>query len=298
MNNIKKRNKSFNHFLKLFKSILKMVLSHRKIIGLITDFGSRGQHYVASIKGVILNINSKVKIIDISHNITPFSIIEASYIIKTTYKYYPKGTVFIIVVDPGVGSSREILAIKTVDNYYFVGPNNGVFLGAFELHEIKECIEITNEEYFIKPVSKTFHGRDIMAPIAAYITQGVPLSNLGVNFNPHKQIYYPIEFNKISNKELRCVIQYIDEFGNITTNVQANSFPLKIGAIMKIKFKQTEAKGTFVEFFNEVSKDAIILLFGSSGFLEISKNQGNAADDLGVSVGDTITIILSEVNNK
>lgn len=275
-----------------------MELLQRKIIGLITDFGSRGQLYVASMKGVILTINPNVKVIDISHNITPFSIVEASYVIKTTYHYYPEGTVFVIVVDPGVGSSREILAVKTVNNYYFVGPNNGIFLGAFELSEFKECIEITNEDYFIKPVSKTFHGRDVMAPIAAHITKGVPLSNFGVNFDLNKQIYYPIEFIKISNKELRCTIQYIDDFGNITTNIQANSFPLKIGAILTINSKQTEIKGSFVEFFNEGNKDSIILLFGSSGFLEISKNQGNAAYDLGVSVGDTITVMLSEVNNK
>ncbi|NHJ22318.1 MAG: hypothetical protein EAX91_15335 [Candidatus Lokiarchaeota archaeon] len=275
-----------------------MELLKRKIIGLITDFGSRGQHYVASMKGVILTINPNVKVIDISHNITPFSIVEASYVIKTTYHYYPEGTVFVIVVDPGVGSSREVLAVKTVNNYYFVGPNNGIFLGAFELSEFKECIEITNEDYFIKPVSKTFHGRDVMAPIAAHITKGVPLSNFGVNFDLNKQIYYPIEFIKISNKELRCTIQYIDDFGNITTNIQANSFPLKIGAILTINSKQTEIKGSFVEFFNEGNKDSIILLFGSSGFLEISKNQGNAAYDLGVSVGDTITVMLSEVNNK
>jgi S-adenosylmethionine hydrolase len=272
-----------------------MVISHKRIIGLITDFGTRGQHYVSSMKGVILNINPEVNIVDISHSITPFSIIEASYIINTTYTYYPEGTVFIIVVDPGVGSSREILAIKTVNNYYFVGPNNGIFLGVFESNEFFECIEIKNEDYFIKPISNTFHGRDIMAPVAANITKNIPLSNFGVPFNPNDQISSPIVFNKISNKEIRCTVQYIDEFGNIITNIKASSLSLKDGVNLKIKVKQTEISGKFVQFFQNVIKNSLLFLIGSTGFLEISKNKCNAAVDFGVSVGDIIKVILPEV---
>jgi S-adenosylmethionine hydrolase len=275
-----------------------MELSHKRIIGLITDFGIKGQHYVSSMKGVIYSINPEVNIVDISHSITPFSIIEASYIVKTTYKYYPEGTVFIIVVDPGVGSSREILAVETIDNYYFVGPNNGIFLGISESNKFLECIEIKNQEYFLQPISNTFHGRDIMAPIAANITKDIPLSNFGVSFNPSKLISCPIVFNKISNEEIRCTIQYIDEFGNIITNFKAGSLPLKDGAILKIIFKDTEISGKFVKFFQNVMKNSILLLVGSSGFLEISKNQGNAALDFGVKIGDIITVILPEVTKK
>lgn len=275
-----------------------MAKLHKRIIGLITDFGTKGQHYVSSMKGVILNINPEVNIVDISHSIVPFSIIEASYIIKATYKYFPIGTVFIIVVDPGVGSSREILAIKSVDNYYFIGPNNGILSSLFELSDFSECIEITNEEYFNKPISKTFHGRDIMAPIAANITKGLPLSKFGVKFNPGKLVSYPIELKKISDNEVRCTIQYIDEFGNIITNLKTDSLSLKDGATLKIKLKQTEINGKFVQFFEKVIKSSVLFLVGSSGFLEISKNQGNAAVDFGVSVGDSITVSLPEVNKK
>ncbi len=271
---------------------------HKRIIGLITDFGTKGQHYVSSIKGVILNINPEVNVVDISHSITPFSIIEASYVIKTTYKYYPKGTVFIIVVDPGVGSSREILTIKTVDNYYFVGPNNGIFLGVFESNEFSECIEIKNENYFINPISKTFHGRDIMAPIAANITKNIPLNNFGLPFNPSDQVICPIVFNKISDKEVICTVQYIDDFGNIITNFKASSLSLRDGAILKMKLNQTEISGKFVQSYQNVIKKSTLFLVGSSGFLEISKNQGNAAVDFGVSVGDIITVILPEVIKK
>lgn len=275
-----------------------MATLHKRIIGLISDFGTKGQHYISSMKGVILKINPEVNIVDISHSITPFSIIEASYVINTTYSYYPEGTVFIIVVDPGVGSSRKIIAIKTVNNYYFVGPNNGIFSSVFESHDISECIEIQNKDYFIKPVSKTFHGRDIMAPIAANITKGIPLSNFGVKLNPNKLISYPIESKKISEKEISCTAQYIDGFGNIITNIKANSLSLKEGATLKIKLKQTEISGKFVQFFEKVIKNSVLFLVGSSGFLEISRNQGNAAVDFGVSVGDSITVLLPEVNKK
>ena len=107
--------------------------NEKPIIALLTDFGKRGQHYVASIKAIILRINPYVRFVDISHQISPYSIVEASYVLKSTYKLFPKGTIFIIVVDPGVGSSREILAIKTKSNYFFVGPNNGIFSSAISL---------------------------------------------------------------------------------------------------------------------------------------------------------------------
>ena len=272
-----------------------MEISHKRIIGLITDFGIKGQHYVSSMKGVIFSINRDVNIIDISHSITPFSIIEASYVIKTTYKYYPEGTVFIIVVDPGVGSSREILALKTIDNYYFVGPNNGIFSGLFESDDILECIEIKNEQYFHEPISNTFHGRDIMAPVASYITKDIPLSNFGIEFNLSKLISYPIELKKISDNEIRCTVQYIDDFGNIITNLKADSLSLKDGVNLKLKLELIVISGKFVQFFEKIKKNSILFLVGSSGFLEISKNQGNAAVDLGVNVGDKITVLFPEV---
>jgi S-adenosylmethionine hydrolase len=157
------------------------------IIALLTDFGNRGQHYVAAMKAVILRINPDVKLIDISHVISPYSIIEASYILKTTYTHFPKNTVFIVVVDPGVGSTREIILVKTKTNYVFIGPDNGIFPNTFSIEEISECYSIQNEEYFNHPVSPTFHGRDIMAPVGAYIIKfkKFPMGELGpiIDFN-------------------------------------------------------------------------------------------------------------------
>ncbi len=263
-----------------------------QIIGLITDFGVRGQHYVASMKGIVLNINPKANIIDIAHNITPFSIIEAAYIIKSTYSLYPKNTIFIIVVDPGVGSSREIILIRIKSGYYFIGPNNGIFTNVFDPSEISKCIHIKNEQYFNIPVSTTFHGRDIMAPVGAYLSKGVNIENFGSEFPIAKLIDYPIELKKVSDNEIRCTIQYVDDFGNVITNIKGNFVSFKEGAEMAIRTREQKIRGKFVKFFEEGFVNSPLFIVGSSGFLEISKNQGNAASELGLKVGDVITIEL------
>jgi S-adenosylmethionine hydrolase len=276
-----------------------MAAFNQKIICLITDFGLKGQHYVASMKAIILNINPNIRIIDITHEITPYSIIEASYILKTTYKYFPQGTVIIIVVDPGVGSSRKILIIKTESNQYFIGPNNGIFSRTFLGNNV-ECIEIKNEEFFNKPASDTFHGRDIMAPIGAHIISGIPLNAFGPNFNINNlnesKLTYDID---IKNKVIRSTIQYIDSFGNGTTNIpilfnkiQNSEFIIKDDTEINIKIKENSYKGLFTSHFSNVPIESILFLVGSTGFLELSINQGNASEKLGFKVGDIITIEL------
>jgi S-adenosylmethionine hydrolase len=252
------------------------------------------------LKGVILKINPNVKIIDISHNISSYSIIEASYLLRTSYKYFPEYTVFIIVVDPGVGSSREILALKTNSNFFFVGPNNGIFFNLFNKKEIKECVLVNNDNYFIKPVSSTFHGRDIMAPVGAHIINGVPLSNFGDQFDPDNIVEYQISLEVLEEKKLiNCTIQYIDSFGNITTNIpldnetiQGTSLEIKEGDNLAIKLENQEYKGIYSSHFAKVPRGSFLFLKGSSGYLEISINQGNAAEHIGLKVGDIITIIL------
>ncbi len=277
-----------------------MLEEHKSIIGLITDFGLRGSHYIASMKGVILKINQMVKIIDISHAITPYSIIEASYILKTCYPFYPEGTVFIIVVDPGVGSAREILALKIKSNQIFIGPNNGIFGNVFERDEIALCIKIENEQYFIKPTSKTFQGRDIMAPVAAYITSGLELRDLGTEFNLENIKSSSLDYEILNkNKKIRCHIQYIDDFGNGITNfpiteefTNKSLISLKEGDIITLEFENREFQGKFTTHFNEKPPETLLFLIGSTGYLEISMNQKNAANHIGIEVGDLIFINL------
>ncbi|MFX1378093.1 MAG: S-adenosyl-l-methionine hydroxide adenosyltransferase family protein [Promethearchaeota archaeon] len=272
---------------------------NQKLICLLTDFGLKGQHYVASMKGVILKINPNIRIIDITHNITPFSIIEASYILETTYIYFPKGTTFIIVVDPGVGGSREILLLKTKSNHYFIGPNNGIFSGISTIN-IEECFEIQNNEFFNIPISNTFHGRDIMAPVAAHLVSGIPLRSFGPKFNlnnlKESQIIYDIDFEK---KVVQCSIQYIDSFGNGTTNIKMVGNIIKNSDIIinedseiLVKINDKKYKIFFTLSFSSLPIGSILFLVGSTGFLELSINQGNASKELGFKIGDTITIEL------
>lgn len=266
------------------------------IIAILTDFGPLGGHYVASMKGTILKINPNVKIIDITQNISSYSIIEASYLIKTTYKHFPEHSVFVVVVDPGVGSSREILAFKSDSNYYFIGPNNGVFSTIFSNEKIVECVIVNNDEYFNKPVSNTFHGRDIMAPIGAHITRGVPLSKFGPSFNLDNLTEIDVEYRLIPNERtIHCTVQYIDNFGNITTNIpikdnliEGSSLSLK--DTIELESKNQKYRGKFVTHFASESLHSLLFLVGSTGYLEISKNQGNAAKDLLLKVGDIIKI--------
>jgi S-adenosylmethionine hydrolase len=272
-----------------------------QVIALITDFGSKGQHYVAQMKGVILKINPDVHIIDISHNLTSYSIIEAAYLLSQTFLHYPKYTIFIIVVDPGVGSSREILGVKTISDYYYIGPNNGIFSNFYK-ELISESVIIQNKKFFNHPVSNTFHGRDIMAPVGAFIAKGTPLKEFGPNCNYEQIIKLPFT-NEFKGREIKCIVQYIDSFGNIITslNVEQNILYDREGAVVikleedsviKVSLGDKTFEGIFTTHYSEVPKNSILFLVGSSSSLEISKNQGNAAKDIGFKVGDIITISL------
>lgn len=270
------------------------------IIALLTDFGPRGSHYVASMKAVILKLNPNVNIIDISHDVSSFSIIEASYLLKSTYKLFPELTVFIIVVDPGVGSSRNILALKTKENYYFIGPDNGIFFNLFNKEEIEDCIVINNTNYFNKPVSPTFHGRDIMAPVGAHIINGVPLSNFGSVFDLKNLVEYPIKLEiSEENRSINCTIQYLDSFGNLITNIpihnniiDTTSLKIKEGDNLKIIINNQEYEGKYSSYFGNAPLNSLLFLKGSSGYLEISVNQGSAAEYMDLKVGQIIKIVL------
>ena len=267
-------------------------------IALLTDFGIRGQHYVASMKAVILSINPNVNITDISHSVSPYSIIEASYLLKSTFNHFPKRTIFIVVVDPGVGSERDIIIIKTNSNYYFIGPNNGIFPNVLDETDISECYLIKNKEYFNKPISNTFHGRDIMAPIGSHISNGISLKKFGPNFNLSKLIESPLRFKiLLAEKKIICQIQFIDSFGNGTTNIIIKEnkirnidIVLANGSILSFEINNKTYEGTFTTHFSNVPVKSILFLEGSTGFLEISINRGNASDELNFKVGDIIII--------
>ncbi|TFF99195.1 MAG: hypothetical protein EU542_09265 [Promethearchaeota archaeon] len=277
-----------------------MNMIHKRLIGLITDFGLRGWHYVTAMKAVIIGINPKARIIDIHHHITPYSIIEASFIIKTVYKLFPHNSIFVIVVDPGVGSSRKIIALKTKSNHYFIGPDNGIFWVAFDKNEIKECVAVQNDEFYHKPVSNTFHGRDIMAPIGAYLSKGISLFEFGKEFEPKNLITYPITYEVFTNnKTIICTIQYIDNFGNVVTNIPINNnkiegtkLKLNKNSLMTLIIDENEYQGNFQFQYKNTTLNQLIFIKGSSNYLEISMNQESAAKKFNLHTGDTVKIKL------
>ncbi len=268
-------------------------------IGLLTDFGMRGSHYVASMKGVITKVNPRAIIIDISHSVKSYSIVEASYLLMSTYKYFPEGTVFIVVIDPGVGSGRDIVAIRTDEPYYFVGPDNGIFSRALESN-ITDCFVIDNEDYYHKPVSNTFHGRDIMGPIGASIALGVSLDKIGHRIDHDQLKTHPISYELDEmERKCTCTIQYVDNFGNLTTNIKLKGHQI-LGSEIHL-FKRQELtisannrlfRGLFVSHFGTVPEKSLVFTEGSTSFLEISINQGNASEELNISTGDVVQINL------
>jgi len=256
------------------------------IITLLTDFGSK-DHYVASMKGVILNINPQCTLVDITHEVRPHDIEEGAFILANTYSYFPKGTIHLSVVDPGVGGGRKAILLVT-QNYYFIGPDNGLFTFVAQREKVKQVVVLTKRKYFLPKVSMTFHGRDIFAPVAAHLSLGIKPNVFGYEIGSLEEL----EFEKpiIKERKLLGEILHIDTFGNLVSNIdeeklfrfiQSRPFVIRAGreAIHGLKKEYWEGK-----------KGELIAILGSGGFLEISVREGNAQKMLGVKRGDTIKI--------
>ena len=239
------------------------------ILTLTTDFGL-ADHYVGVMKGVILEICPRAQIVDISHQVTPFGIAEGAYLIAQSYRWFPKKTVHVAVVDPGVGSERPAILVEAAGQY-FVGPDNGVFsiVMAQEKHKARV---ITNNRYFRRPVSRTFQGRDVFAPTGAHLAAGVPPSRLGKSWPA------PITADMASPQVL-----HIDRFGNIVTNLRAadKRISLKIG-------RATISR--VASHYAEMAPGQLFLIEGSSGYIEVSMNRGSAVERIGCRAGDMVQI--------
>ncbi len=192
-----------------------------RIIALMSDWGLKDGS-VGSVKGVILGINPRATIVDISHDVESFDVKQGAFLLMAHYQTYPKGTIFMAVIDPGVGTKRKAILVDTGD-YFFLGPNNGVLSWAFQLPYVRSVIDITNEAYFRKPVSFAFHGRDIFAPVAAYLSRGYSPFKFGEGIKPSDIILadYPLE---MEDKRIIGEILYIDGFGNLITSIRKEDF--------------------------------------------------------------------------
>lgn len=238
----------------------------RRIITLSTDFGHT-DHYVGTMKGVILGINPDSKIVDITHEIPKYDIIKAALVVRNFYKYFPKDSIHVVVVDPGVGSERKPIAVES-ENGIFIGPDNGVF--SFILGDSSNVFEITNREFILNNMSNTFHGRDIFAPTAAHLSLGIDIGEVGQRLSSPTLLDFK-EPEIIDNKINGDVI-YEDSFGNLITNIPAE----KVSDVSEIMV-DGHVIDTVATSYNDVKVGDILAIVGSSGFLEISVNQGSAS---------------------
>ncbi len=253
-----------------------------RIITLATDFGEK-DYFVGAVKGVILSINPEVRIVDITHQLQPFSLISAAFTLKNFYAYYPKGTIHLVVVDPQVGGKRKPILIQT-EKYFLVGPDNGIF--SWVEQPFRKIINLTNSKFFLNPVSSTFQARDIFAPLSAYLSLGLKVEEFGQPIKKIARLEIPKpKFTK--NRIIGEIIQ-VDNFGNLITNIQSKD--LKKGfKHLKIRSRQIAKKSTT---FSDVAKGEILAYWGSAGFLEIGVNQGRAVEKFKAKIGEKVEIEL------
>jgi S-adenosylmethionine hydrolase len=255
------------------------------IVTLTTDFGE-SDHFVGVMKGVVLSLAPRTTLVDISHHITPYAVTEGAFVISESYRYFPKGTIHVVVVDPGVGTSRRPILVQAAGQY-FIGPDNGV-LAMVYLNEQSRVRELTNKKYFLKNISQTFHGRDIFAPIAGHLAKGVKPALLGKAIDNY---LLPTNLNpvRIGKRHWAGVVVKVDRFGNLITNLRpdtvpeilARPFTLVAGVTPVEKLVATYADGAYGQ---------PVLVVGSSGYLEIVVNQGNAAKVLGCVAGTPVEL--------
>lgn len=255
------------------------------IITLLTDFGIE-DGYVACMKGVILRTCPGASLVDISHAIPPQDVRAGAYILSTTYKYFPDGTVHLAVVDPGVGTERRALALKT-SGQYFVGPDNGLFSLILRENSDWSARALENPAYWRSQVSTTFHGRDIFAPVAAHLARGLSIESLG---RPSDAMTPPWGSVIADGELLHGEVIHIDHFGNIISNVnKAEMEQLSVKQILSVSLGSSTLD-RFGNTYGEVEAGELLFLFGSSGYLEVAMNLGNAAAALRAHIGDPVLL--------
>jgi hypothetical protein len=263
------------------------------VITLITDFGIKDGN-VGVMKGVIWGICPTAQISDLSHMIQAQNIREAAYICARSVPYFPKDSIHIVVVDPGVGTKRRPMAAK-IGDWFFVGPDNGTVTGLLQRAEQAgwqtEFVELNRIKYWLPNVSFVFHGRDIFSPVAAHLANGVPLREFGTSFTDPVRLELPKP--EKTKDGWRGEVIHIDHFGNISSNIRAedlgNAMKRKVNIIVHLN--GMEIKG-MVDTFGERPVGELIALFGSTGNLIVSMVNGNAAARLGVKTGDEITVTI------
>ena len=238
-------------------------------------------------KGVMLKIDPDIEIVDLTHSVEPQNLIQAALVLHSAYKYFPLNTIFLCVVDPGVGSNREPIIVKT-SQHIFVGPDNGVFSQVLRETGYEAIHRVTNENYFLNPISNTFHGRDIFAPVAAHIAKGVPLQEFGAQKDGYIVLTIPEAVLKDEEKKLYGEIIAIDRFGNLITNIE-QEFVVDQSDHIRIHIKEHTIQG-LADSYAQRSEGDLLAIIGSKGYLEISVNHGSAKKDLEVAIGEAVIV--------
>jgi hypothetical protein len=260
------------------------------IITLTTDYGTN-DHLVGTLKGVILKVNPEVTIVDITHNVTAFDLLDGALAIGSAYSYFPPKTIHVVVVDPGVGTERRPLLVSAA-NQYFVAPDNGVLSVIYEREQESLIVRHANvEHYFLRPVSKTFHGRDIFAPVAAWLSKSWQTPSMGDEITDFKRFALPRP--KEADGVVKGVVLRTDAFGNLITNFKQEDLPEATVSSGTINLQAgNQAVTRFVETFAQGNNSEPFAYLGSSGYLEIGVNKGNASRAL--SLGRGTPVILTK----
>ena len=266
-------------------------MAQHPIITLTTDFGNN-DHFVGTIKGVILDIVPEAQIIDICHSVQAFDVLDGALTISQAYSYFPTRTVHVVIVDPGVGTARRPI-MASCDKYHFVAPDNGVLSLVYAREERMHVRHITSEHYFLQPISNTFHARDIFAPVAAWLAKEVDSLKFGDEIEDYVRFNAP-KPKAVEANRLRGVVLKVDRFGNIVTNITPQDAPAIFGAgatgfkIVVGSREITEIHSTYAEG----SPGEVFGILGSMGFLEIAANRGAAAQLTGAGKGNEVIVIL------
>ncbi len=262
------------------------------IVTLLSDFGLKDP-YVAEMKGAILSICHEARTVDISHEIEKFNIRMGAFVLASAVPYFPKGTIHVAVVDPGVGTKRRPILVVTKQASY-VGPDNGLLMLSARRQGISYVRHVTNKQCMLLPVSRTFHGRDIFAPAAAYLAKGLAPSEFG----PEISDYFFPKFAKpvLSRNRLLGEVLHVDDFGNVITNVsmkELEKIGIKEGNMFQVKLKEDVVTLKLCRAYGEVRAKQLLAIIGSCDFLEFSINRGNAAKKFKVEPGDAVQVSLS-----
>ncbi|HVP49303.1 MAG TPA: SAM-dependent chlorinase/fluorinase [Bryobacteraceae bacterium] len=257
----------------------------RPIITLITDFGL-SDHYAGVMRGVILGICPQAEIVDISHEVGAYEVVEGAFLLAQTYPYFPRGTVHVVVIDPGVGTARRPIVAEAAGQR-FVAPDNGV-LSMMYAREKPKARWITAEKYFLKPVSQTFHGRDIFAPVGAHLARGIAPAKMGKQITDYLRLHFERPVRTARRAWTGAVLK-IDRFGNLVTNFPAEEFP----DLQKRPFEMSiglETVNRLARNYAESGPGQLFVIVGSSGYLEVSASQASAAKMLGCGVGAPVEL--------